>query len=127
MTERIRNLSANSVGSGLGGNDMAKVFYIVSNPYLSLTGHPGTLSDLDIVRNLARMMENDYTERGEEAPGWEALMEMAWQFYGQNREKIDHMASRGAELVLADELEESSLTVCFENWLRWDFEDVEWD
>lgn len=103
-------------------------YWMGRNPYLTLTEHPGKLTQGDIVNNITQMMENDYRDRGEEPPAWQELRKEALYFYHENIERIDEMAKPGEELYEAtDGLDDCSLTLSFANWMLWEFPRTEWE
>ena len=103
---------------------MEQKYYIAENGsrYLSITDHPGTLKETDVVNNLARMMQED-----EEISPKEARI-IANEFYQENIERILEMVELGAKLqeVSQDEAEET-MNLTFSGWMVWEFPRTEWD
>ncbi|WP_418550841.1 hypothetical protein [Prevotella sp.] len=103
---------------------MEQKYYIAENgnSYLTITNHPGTLKESDILNNLARMMQED-----EEISPKEARIR-ANEFYQENIERILEMVELGAKLqeVSQDEAEET-MNLTFSEWIEWEFPRTEWD
>lgn len=103
---------------------MEQKYYIAEsgNCYLSITDHPGTLKEADILNNLARMMQQD-----EDISLKEARIR-ANEFYQENIERILEMVELGAKLqeVSEDEAEEA-MSLTFNEWMEWEFPRTEWD
>lgn len=108
---------------------MEQKFYVASkgNSYLSLTNHPGTLTEQDIVSNLERMMTLD-TDSEEQHVQPRAIREEASRFYQENIERILEMAKPGEELVeIPKEEAEEYQNLTFSEWEQWEFPRNEWD
>lgn len=105
---------------------MEQKFYVASkgNSYLSLTNHPGTLTESDILNNLERMIQADEEE---ELP-WKELRSRARWFYEENIERILEMVEPGEELVeIPEEEAEEYQSLTFSEWIEWEFPRTEWD
>ena len=105
---------------------MEQKFYVASkgNSYLSLTNHPGTLTESDILNNLERMIQADLEE---ELP-WKELRSRARWFYEENIERILEMVKPGEELVeIPKEEAEEDQSLTFSEWKEWEFPRSEWD
>lgn len=108
---------------------MEQKYYVASKGSwpLSVTHHPGELTERDIVNNLARMMKMDAEEQ-EQEPSQRALQAEANQFYQENVERILEMVKPGESLqeMPQDELEET-LNLPFSEWTETEFPRTEWD
>ena len=105
---------------------MEQKFYVASkgSSYLSLTNHPGTLTESDILNNLERMIQGDLEE---ELP-WKELRSRARWFYEENIERILEMVKPGEELVeIPKEEAEEYQSLTFSEWKEWEFPRNEWD
>ena len=105
---------------------MEQKFYVANkgNSYLSLTDHPGTLTESDILNNLERMMQADLEE---ELP-WKELRSRASRFYEENIERILEMVKLGEKLVeIPEEEAEEYQSLTFSEWEQWEFPRNEWD
>ena len=107
---------------------MEQKFYVASkgDSYLSLTNHPGQLTESDIVSNIQRMMEMDLYE--DEEQDLRQLRKNARWFFEENIERIMEMVRPGEELeeITAEEAEEFQ-NLSFEEWQMWEFPRTEWD
>ena len=103
---------------------MEQKYYIAENgnSYLTITNHPGTLKEADILNNLARMMQQD-----EDISLKEARIRANW-FYQENVERLLEMVKLGEKLqeVSKDEAEEA-MSLTFSEWMEWEFPRTEWD
>lgn len=107
---------------------MEQKYYVASkgDSYLSLTNHPGQLTEGDIVSNIARMMELDLYE--DEETDWRQLRENARWFYEENIERIMEMVYLREDLVeITEEQAEELQSLSFEDWMAWEFPRTEWD
>lgn len=105
---------------------MEQKFYVASkgSSYLSLTNHPGTLTESDILNNLERMIQADLEE---ELP-WRELRSRARSFYEENIERILEVVKLGEELVeIPEEKAEEYQSLTFSEWEQWEFPRSEWD
>nr|DAV37233.1 MAG TPA: hypothetical protein [Caudoviricetes sp.] len=108
---------------------MAQKYYVASKGsyYLSVTNHPGTLTEQDIVSNLARMMmlEADSEEQNVQA---RTIREEASRFYQENIERIMEMVKPGEELKeIPQEEAEEYQNLTFSEWEQWEFPQTEWN
>ena len=104
---------------------MEQKFYVADKGswYLSITDHPGTLTERDIVNNLERMMklENERTEPKE-------IRMEANRFYQENIERIMQMVKPGQKLqAITPEEAEVYLDFPFSDWEQTEFPPMEWD
>lgn len=109
---------------------MEQKFYVASkgDPYLSLTDHPGELTENDILHNLDRMMEMDMDEEEKENMTWTQLRGIVRDFYEENKERILEMVKPWAELKeITEEQAEEIQNLSFEEWQAWEFPRTEWD
>lgn len=108
---------------------MEQKFYVASKGswYLSVTNHPGKLTEDDIVENIERMMEKDY-ENEDQQPNQKQLRMEARFYYEENIERILQMVKIQVPLkkVSREELEET-LNISFSEWKLWEFPRTEWD
>ena len=108
---------------------MEQKYYVASKGSwpLSVTHHPGELTERDIVNNLARMMRLD-TENQEQETSQRALQAEANQFYQENVERLLEMVKPGVSLqeMPQEELEET-LSLPFSEWEQSEFPRTEWD
>ena len=107
---------------------MEQKFYVASkgDSYLSLTNHPGQLTEGDIVSNIQRMMEMDLYE--DEDVSWSQMRSRAREFYEENIERIMEMVYLRENLVeITEEQAEELQGLSFEDWMAWEFPRTEWD
>jgi hypothetical protein len=101
---------------------------------LSLTTHPGKLTEQDIIDNLRRMMRVEAKQNGEEEPDWRETLRAANDLYWENVDRMIQLARPGEELIpleslqlteedLNNELWEMSLS----QWMEWTFNESDWD
>ena len=108
---------------------MEQKFYVASkgSSYLSLTNHPGTLTERDILNNLERMMTLEAEEESEEMNP-KAIQEEANRFYQENIERIIEMVKPGTKLLeIPQEEAEEYQNLTFSEWEQWEFPRNEWD
>ena len=96
---------------------------------LSLTTHPGTLTEWDIIDNLERMMmiEAEKSQR-------KSIREGAIRFYYENIERIMQMVRKGDNLIpldslqmMEEDLDNELWEMGISPWMEWKFNEVEWD
>lgn len=96
---------------------------------LSLTTHPGTLTEWDIIDNLERMMmlEAEESQR-------KSIREVAIRFYYENIERIMQMVRKGDNLIpldslqmMEEDLDNELWEMGISPWMEWKFNEVEWD
>jgi len=108
---------------------MAQKYYVASKGswYLSLTTHPGNLSEEDIVSNLERMMTLDVQNQGDEVNKSNIRKAAMW-FYQEEIERLLEMVKPQTPL---QEVEpgavEEILNLSFSEWELWEFPRTEWD
>lgn len=101
---------------------------------LSLTTHPGTLTEQDIIDNLERMMRLEAEQQGEEEPNWRELLRAANDLYWENVDRMIQLARPGDNLIPLDSLQMTEEDLDNElwemgisPWMEWKFNEVEWD
>ena len=104
---------------------------------LTLTDHPGKLTEHDVADNLIRMMELDQEELEEnQRASRKGLRETAWSFMYDNLDRILQMAPYhlGENQVpleslglSEDDLENELWAMGFQAWKMWKFDQCEWD
>ena len=101
---------------------------------LTLTTHPGTLTEWDIKDNLRRMMRVEAEQEGEEEPNWRETLHRAEDLYWENIDRILQLARPGAELIPLEELEMSEEDLDNElwemglsQWIDWKLNEADWD
>lgn len=108
---------------------MEQKYYVASKGSwtLSVTNHPGELTERDIMSNLVRMMRLD-TENQEQEVSQRMLQTEANQFYQENVERLLEMVKPGVSLqeIPKEELE-GTLSISFSEWEQSEFPRTEWD
>ena len=101
---------------------------------LTLTTHPGTLTEWDIKDNLRRMMRVEAEQEGEEEPNWREILHRAEDLYWENIDRILQLARPGEELIPLEELEMSEEDLDNElwemglsQWIDWKLNETDWD
>ena len=104
---------------------MEQKYYVAEKGswHLSITKHPGTLTEQDIVNNLERMMMLEAEENQQKSIRTEAN-----RFYQENVERIMQMVKPGQKLQkITQEEAEVYLTLTFSEWEQSEFPQTEWD
>ena len=108
---------------------MEQKIYVASKGswYLSVTNHPGELTEDDIVKNIERMIEKDY-ENEDQQPNQKEIRMEARVYYEENIERILQMVKIQVPLkkVSREKLEEI-LNLSFSEWELWEFPIAYWD
>ena len=96
---------------------------------LSLTTHPGTLTEQDIIDNLERMMMLEAEESQRKSIRAEAI-----RFYYENIERIMQMVREGDNLIpldslqmMEEDLDNELWEMGISPWMEWKFNEAEWD
>lgn len=104
---------------------MEQKYYVAEKGswHLSITKHPGTLTEQDIVNNLERMMMLEA-----EVNQHKSIRTEANRFYQENVERILQMVKPGQKLQeITQEEAEVYLTLTFSEWEQSEFPQTEWD
>ena len=115
---------------------MEQKYYVAENGdmCLSLTTHPGKLTEYDIRSNLKRMMILQAELDGEEEITWEDVSDEANRLYFDNEDRMIQLARPGDDLVPLESLGLSEEDLDNELWsmgidlsVAWKFSDAEWE